>query len=438
LTPESSAPPSLTATAVLASALLAALAGALGGSLAALLLLSIDGLQQWIWGVTVLQGLPSRRPALWCLLIPSATGLLLSLLQGGQHRALLPEFAETLAVLRAPAALPPTTGIRPLLGGVLALIGGGSLGPEALATHLVALVSRSLWRGRDQRMERAALVGSLALFQTPLAGPAALIGWRGQLLWRWLPGILAGLSGFLCFRGFSALGGRLTGVPYTVAFLDQHPLHALLATLLSALAGCLCGLGLRRWRRWLMGCSGHRHWRWTPSGTGLLLGLALWWLPLVPFSGEHQLRPLLLEAWGLSPAGAMLCGLLKLVLVGLCLETGWRGGAIFPTVLGASAIGLGLHGLLPQLGPLGVWCGGVVGGCLGVLMRSPLVALVLGLTLLQGHGAIALGLGVLLSQLAHRLGSPEQPQAGGELDREAAEAQDGQPGGEAGKASSRP
>lgn len=46
----------LSASAVPASALKAALAGALGGSLAALLLLTLDGLQGWIWGTAVQEG----------------------------------------------------------------------------------------------------------------------------------------------------------------------------------------------------------------------------------------------------------------------------------------------------------------------------------------------------------------------------------------------
>ena len=396
------APVPISPKAVLVSSLLAALAGALGGSLAALLLLSLDGLQHWLWGVSVQQGLPSQRPALWCLLIPSATGVLLCLLQWRQPQALLPGFAQTLSSLRSPAARGTTSGCRPLLGGVLALVAGGSLGPEALVTHLVVQISRRIWRGQDQRQVGAAVSGSLALFHTPLAGPSAVIGWSGQLLWRWLPGLLAGVIGFLCFQGLSAMGGRLTGVTYSFAFLDGGGVPALIAALLGGMVGCGCGLALRGWRRWLKHWSGHRLWRLTPVSTGLLLGLAFWFQPLVPFSGEHQLRPLLLGDWALSPGGAILSGLLKLLLMGLCLETGWRGGAIFPTILSGSAIGVGLHGLLPHLAPLGVWCGGVVGGCLGVVVGSPLVALVLGLTMLQGHGAIALGIGVLLSHPARR------------------------------------
>ncbi|WP_392346377.1 chloride channel protein [Parasynechococcus sp.] len=66
------------------------------------------------------------------------------------------------------------------------------------------------------------------------------------------------------------------------------------------------------------------------------------WLPLVPFAGEDQLRPLLegqnsSEAWVL-----LLSAIVKLLMLGFCLETGWRGGVFFPLFLVACALGMGL------------------------------------------------------------------------------------------------
>jgi H+/Cl- antiporter ClcA len=133
--------------------------------------------------------------------------------------------------------------------------------------------------------------------------------------------------------------------------------------------------------------------------TGGLIGLASWALPLAAFSGEQQLKPLLLERLGPEGALLILAGAFKLLLAGLCLESGWRGGLIFPVLTGSAAIGIGLHQLLPALGDAGLWCGSVVGGSLGTLLPSPLLALVLGLALLRGHGADALLLGLLISQV---------------------------------------
>jgi len=222
-----------------------------------------------------------------------------------------------------------------MLAGVLALLGGASLGPEALVTDLVVTVSRRIWRSQDHRVSEAAL--------------------------------------------FTALIGGMVG--------------------------CGCGRALIGWRQGLRTRIERRDVRWMPLVTGLLLGLALWALPLAAFSGERQLGPLLRGNLPLSPALMILSGVATLLLAGLCLETGWRGGLIFPVILGSAAIGLGLHGLAPQLGgSLGSWSGSVVGGSLAALLPSPLAALVLGVTLLRGHGAAALVVGVVISQLGERMG----------------------------------
>ena len=96
-------------------------------------------------------------------------------------------------------------------------------------------------------------------------------------------------------------------------------------------------------------------------------------------------------------------------MLGLCLETGWRGGIFFPVFLIACAVGSGLHELSPGIGSLGSWCGGVTGALYATVLRSPLVALLLGVALLQGHGATAVLLGVAVAWLiTHR-----SPQDGG-------------------------
>ena len=43
-----------------------------------------------------------------------------------------------------------------------------------------------------------------------------------------------------------------------------------------------------------------------------------------------------------------------------------------------------------------------MGGCLAVLLNAPLLGLVLGLTLLQGHGAAALVIGLLVGLILQR------------------------------------
>ncbi|WP_186538066.1 chloride channel protein [Synechococcus sp. BIOS-E4-1] len=374
----------------------ALLAGAAGGGLAALVVSSTLMLQRWVWGASVERGLPSDRSLLWCLAWSGTIGVALSLLQRRRSGSALPEMSETLAELRKPEGLNTRHGLRQIIGGILALAGGGTLGPEALMTRLVAVASHTVWKGADRDLVAAAMAGSLGLFRSPLVGSAALAGRQWQLIWRWLPGTIGGLAGFVAFNGLSDLGAGMRGVSYAWPSDPSQRLSALLASLLAGLAGWLAGQLIKRWRQWLQQLELLERFWWIPIGTGLLIGLCLWGLPLAGFSGENQLRPLVMNEWRLDTNVLMLSALAKLLMVGLCLETGWRGGQFFPVILASSALGMGLHQWMPWIGSIDSWSAGVVGGCLAVLLPSPLLGLLLGLTLLQGHGAGALVIGLLV------------------------------------------
>ena len=378
------------------------LAGAAGGSLAALVVGCTLQIQGWIWGATVQRGLPSDRSLFWCLLWCGAIGVALSLLQRRHAGSSLPELQDTLAELRTAEGLNTQHGLRQVIGGMLALAGGGTLGPEALMTRLVAVVSHAIWKGADRDLLAAAMAGSLGLFRSPLLGGAALAGRQWQLIWRWLPGTIGGIAGFVAFHGLSDLGGGLRGVSYAWPADPTQRLGDLLAALIAGIAGWLAGQLIRRWRQWLQTLQLLERFWWIPIGTGLLIGLCLWGLPLAGFSGESQLKPLVLNEWRLDTAILMLSAVAKLLMVGLCLETGWRGGQFFPVVLASSALGIGLHQWLPWIGTIDSWSAGVVGGCLAVLLNSPLLGLILGLTLLQGHGAGALVIGLLVGLILQR------------------------------------
>ena len=379
--------------------------GALSGAGVAVVMGWIDGLSRLLWGDPVLEGLDRGLPLGWSLLICGGCGLILALLHRPGPATLLPELRETLNDLRDPDQAPKRDELRGLLGAALAQIGGGSIGPEALMSRLAALISQRVWRGRDQRLQEATVAGSFGLFGAPLLG-GAVVGnapaenRRLTFLDRWLPGSLGGLAGFAAFHGIeSASGGSLQGLPYIWPSSLGEDLGSLGAGLLGGAIGCGLGWLLLCWRGWLERRQLLAQWPWWPLITGLLLGACMHWLPLVPFAGEDQMRPLLEghnsgDAWLL-----LLSAIVKLLMLGLCLETGWRGGVFFPLFLVACALGMGLHLLLPDLGSLGSWCGALTGALYRFVLPAPLAVLVLGIALLQGHGTAGLLVGLAMAQL---------------------------------------
>ena len=381
--------------------LLALLTGAISGAGVALMMGLIGLVGRQLWGDPAEQGIEHQMPLLWSITVCGGIGLVLSQLHRGGEHTLLPELPDTISDLRDPDHAPRRDNPRAILGAALALIGGGSIGPEALMTRVATVISQRIWRHRDQDLKLAATAGSLGLFGFPLLGGAVVQhDKQPDLVSRWIPGALGGLAGFAMFNGIDvATGGSLQRMRYSWPSTLGEDLGTLSSGVLAGLVGWGLGWMLLRWRSWLEPRRLLAHWRWWPVLTGLLLGITMHWLPLVPFAGEEQLRPLL-EGVNRSSAPVLLVSaLIKLVMLGLCLETCWRGGIFFPVILIACAAGTGLHELSPNLGSLGSWCGGVTGAFYLTVLRSPLVALVLGVGLLQGHGATAVVLGVAVAWL---------------------------------------
>ena len=384
---------------------MALLTGALSGAGVALVMSWIDRLSRLLWGDPILEGLDRGLPLGWSLLICGGFGLILALLHRPGPATLLPELKETLNDLRHPERAPKRDEGRALLGAALAQIGGGCVGPEALMTRLATLFSQRIWRGRDQKLQAATVAGSLGMFGAPLLG-GAVVGdaphqnRRQDFLDRWLPGTLGGLAGFAAFNGIGAAsGGSLQRLPYIWPSTLGEDLGTLGAGVIGGSIGCGLGWLLLRWRGWLERRQLLAQWPWWPVLTGLLLGACMHWLPLVPFDGEEQMRPLL-EGQNSSQAWVLLLSaMVKLLLLGLCLETGWRGGVFFPLFLIACALGMGLHLLLPDLGSLGSWCGALTGALYRCVLPTPLAVLVLGIALLQGHGAAGLLVGLTMAHL---------------------------------------
>lgn len=105
------------------------------------------------------------------------------------------------------------------------------------------------------------------------------------------------------------------------------------------------------------------------------LGLAVIGLisPWTMFSGEHQMGELM-EVWqNESAAGLMMITVLKLVLVNLCINLGWKGGHIFPVIFSGVSMGFAMAMIL---GIEPVFAVAVTTAALcGYIMRKPVMVI---------------------------------------------------------------
>ena len=392
---------------VLSTSLTSALIGAFAGAMGALLMALINGLTALGWGDAVSSGQPSNSPVIIQLLIPLSAGLAIGLLrQRGAEP--LPELHSTIEELheQGERKLQPRT--SHWLLGLIALVGGGSLGPEALLSRCLAEWSLGLsrwgWFKAIPWRAASAISGSLGLFGLPLVGGVALAERPDQPLpaglWRWLPGVVSGIAGFAVFQGFSRFGDGEQGVryvwPHSLEQISQNLVWALALGIAGGLLGLLF-LGLRRHLSRTLK-------RWNPLSQALLTGGVLAAMsqlqPLALMSGELQITPLLQGVLPVEGQAMVLLGLLKLGLCALCLSSGWIGGQFFPLIFGASAIGMGLGELWPQVVPGQVAVSSLTAAIQSAVLGQALLPLLITAAVLKGHalaGALigsVMGLGV--------------------------------------------
>lgn len=106
---------------------------------------------------------------------------------------------------------------------------------------------------------------------------------------------------------------------------------------------------------------------------GLLLAVIGIVFPWTMFSGEHQMAELM-EVWQEeSPLALIITAVMKLILVNLCINLGWKGGHIFPVIFSGVSLGyamaiiIGIEPIFAVAVCTAVLC--------GYVMRKPLMVI---------------------------------------------------------------
>lgn len=279
------------------------------------------------------------------------------------------------------------------LAALLPLLFGGSVGPEAGLTGVIAGLCtwvgdrmrrfgsdfRALTIAGTQAALTAVFTAPLYGFVAPLSGTAD--GARGeegitlpkaQKAVVYLCAIAGALSAFLVL---GQLFGESSGLPRFDAV--EVGLYELALLLPLALAGMACGWVFHAVNKGTLSLSeamGNR-----PVAKAVLAGIILavcgMALPFTMFAGESQAH-YLMEGYSAIPAVALIAtGFVKCALTPTCLNLGWHGGHFFPVIFSGVSLGYGFA-LLTGAAP--AFC---VAACtsalMGAVMRQPIMAALL-------------------------------------------------------------
>ena len=332
--------------------------------------------------------------AAWPLIMCLAGGLVIGLYE--KHVGFAPEeLTEVMGKVKGEGRYPYDHLGKRSLAALLPLVFGGSVGPEAGLTGVIA--GLCTWVGDRMRrfgsdFRAMTMVGTQAAltpvftaplygFAAPLAGSADGRGASGEVditlpkAQKTVVYLCAVAGALAAFVGLGDLFGGGGGLPRFAAANVGAPELAWLLPL--ALAGTACG--------WAFHAAGagagalSRKMGQRPVAKSLLAGLALalcgMVLPYTMFAGEVQ-SSMLMETYVAIPAAVLVAtGFVKAALTPLCINLGWHGGHFFPVIFSGISLGYGFA-LISGVDP--VFC---VAACtaalMGAVMRQPLMAALL-------------------------------------------------------------
>jgi len=289
---------------------------------------------------------------------------------------------EELKEFEVEGRISPKNGIVGMLRGLVALIFGGSIGPEGPLVGATAGIGTWLTERRKvpkQAVPVATYAGISGMFGAFLGSPFASSIFTIEMAMNnkknigWLiiiPGIVASTAAYAVFY---TLTGFVFGSEYTFPPYDGlENIQLLYAIFLGLLGGAIGIFTIFLYRRMK---NLAEPWTSKPVSLALLAGLILGLIgtvfPLALFDGAAEIQTIINEAVELGIAMLLALALAKIILLCVCLSMGWAGGYIFPSFFIGASVGLAVHLAFPFI-PEVVCMVCLISGVAVALLRSPM------------------------------------------------------------------
>jgi H+/Cl- antiporter ClcA len=350
-----------------------------------------DTLTDFLW-----QGIPldSLSPVFnpWILVICVLGGLGVGVIRH-YFNGKIAIMAEDLIEFNEKGKFTLKRGIELFLRGLVSLVCGAPLGPEAPLTVSTGAVGAAI--AEKARMpppvvtlsSLSAISGFFGAFlSSPFAGALIFIETtleKGIMTWKAiLPSIVAATAGFaVYFLVSGSFIGSLFILPVYEEFRDIDLLYAIGLGVIGGACGIFFIILYKKMRAIFEPMEDQPVFLGLIGGLGL--GLAGMLFPLTLFMGSTQLQYLINNYLEVSLVLLFILVFLKIVLITFSFSTGFAGGYIFPSFFIGGTMGILVFRLFPFI-PLAVCLVCVIAGVSVSLLRSPIaIALIIAIVFEQ-------------------------------------------------------
>ncbi|MFV0466430.1 MAG: chloride channel protein [Lachnospiraceae bacterium] len=367
------------------SFLLGAFAGVVVWAVLKLMELGIESLWEWIPAALELEAsLP------YYLVICIAGGVLIGIIQ--KKYGLLPDtFEQVLGRIKKEGKYPYDKLPILMVAALLPLIFGGTLGPEAGLSGIIAalcyFVGDRLHYKKEQvsaLMETGVAATLGVIFGTPLFGLANNIEpdyreekYKDKFISKQsrIYVYVMGVAGsFLTFKLMVyKLGGGM-GIPRferVKGFGIEEWMWIIPLILIGVVLGIFYLICFQLTKKLASLFQGRTILRCAVAGAGV--AIAGFFFPMSMFSGEHD-TIVLMGTWEtMSITLLIVAAFVKLFMVNFCVNLGWRGGHIFPTIFAGVTVGYACAILLGMDGTYAVAL--VSGSIYAFIMKKPITVI---------------------------------------------------------------